>query len=169
MQRYGINSQNIKYGESFSQIFSSDPSDAAPLGMIVGIDGNGKSFVGFDVSNIVIKQKVPVIGTIEVPLEQAILALVPDGKVTVGNLMTVINKLPDLGDNAGIISAVQKVVNQILKIYPAAADWSISFKRQQNQVYTLQQEHLQARTTHSSRCWIPDNCTSVKRCKTGVQ
>ena len=97
--------------------------------MIVGIDGNGKSFVGFDVSNIVIKQKVPVIGTIEVPLEQAILALVPDGKVTVGNLMTVINKLPDLGDNAGIISAVQKVVNQILKIYPAAADWSISFKR----------------------------------------
>ena len=124
-----VNSQNIKYGESFSQIFSSYPSDAAPLGMIVGIDGNGKSFVGFDVSNIVIKQKVPVIGTIEVPLEQAILALVPDGKVTVGNLMTVINKLPDLGDNAGIISAVQKVVNQILKIYPAAADWSISFKR----------------------------------------
>ena len=124
-----VNSQNIKYGESFSQIFSSDPSDAAPLGMIVGIDGNGKSFVGFDVSNIVIKQKVPVIGTIEVPLEQAILALVPDGKVTVGNLMTVINKLPDLGDNAGIISAVQKIVNQILKIYPAAADWSISFKR----------------------------------------
>ena len=124
-----VNSQNIKYGESFSQIFSSDPSDAAPLGMIVGIDGNGKSFVGFDVSNIVIKQKVPVIGTIEVPLEQAILALVPDGKVTVGNLMTVINKLPDLGDNAGIISAVQKVVDQILKIYPAAADWSISFKR----------------------------------------
>ena len=124
-----VNSQNIKYGESFSQIFSSDPSDVAPLGMIVGIDGNGKSFVGFDVSNIVIKQKVPVIGTIEVPLEQAILALVPDGKVTVGNLMTVINKLPDLGDNAGIISAVQKVVNQILKIYPAAADWSISFKR----------------------------------------
>ena len=124
-----VNSQNIKYGESFSQIFSSDPSDAAPLGMIVGIDGNGKSFVGFDVSNIVIKQKVPAIGTIEVPLEQAILALVPDGKVTVGNLMTVINKLPDLGDNAGIISAVQKVVNQILKIYPAAADWSISFKR----------------------------------------
>ena len=124
-----VNSQNIKYGESFSQIFSSDPSDAAPLGMIVGIDGNGKSFVGFDVSNIVIKQKVSVIGTIEVPLEQAILALVPDGKVTVGNLMTVINKLPDLGDNAGIISAVQKVVNQILKIYPAAADWSISFKR----------------------------------------
>ena len=124
-----VNSQNIKYGESFSQIFSSDPSDAAPLGMIVGIDGNGKSFVGFDVSNIVIKQKVPVIGTIEVPLEQAILALVPDGKVNVGNLMTVINKLPDLGDNAGIISAVQKVVNQILKIYPAAADWSISFKR----------------------------------------
>ena len=124
-----VNSQNIKYGESFSQIFSSDPSDAAPLGMIVGIDGNGKSFVGFDVSNIVIKQKVPVIGTIEVPLEQAILALVPDGKVTVGNLMTVINKLPDLGDNAGIISAVQKVANQILKIYPAAADWSISFKR----------------------------------------
>ena len=124
-----VNSQNIKYGESFSQIFSSDPSDAAPLGMIVGIDGNGKSFVGFDVSNIVIKQKVPVIGTIEVPLEQAILALVPDGKVNVGNLMTVINKLPDLGDNAGIISAVQKVVDQILKIYPAAADWSISFKR----------------------------------------
>ena len=65
-----VNSQNIKYGESFSQIFASDPSDAAPLGMIVGIDGNGKSFVGFDVSNIVIKQKVPVIGTtIEVPLE----------------------------------------------------------------------------------------------------
>ena len=124
-----VNSQNIKYGESFSQIFSSDPSDAAPLGMIVGIDGNGESFVGFDVSNIVIKQKVPVIGTIEVPLEQAILALVPDGKVNVGNLMTVINKLPDLGDNAGIISAVQKVVDQILKIYPAAADWSISFKR----------------------------------------
>ncbi|BFK64018.1 hypothetical protein I2700191B6_03710 [Dorea formicigenerans] len=124
-----VNSQNIKYGESFSQIFASDPSDAAPLGMIVGIDGNGKSFVGFDVSNIVIKQKVPVIGTIEVPLEQAILTLVPDGKVNVGNLMTVINKLPDLGDNAGIISAVQKVVDQILKIYPAAADWSISFKR----------------------------------------
>lgn len=125
-----VNSQNIKYGESFSQIFASDPSDAAPLGMIVGIDGNGKSFVGFDVSNIVIKQKVPVIGTtIEVPLEQAILTLVPDGKVNVGNLMSVINKLPDLGDNAGIISAVQKVVNQILKIYPAAADWSISFKR----------------------------------------
>ena len=125
-----VNSQNIKYGESFSQIFASDPSDAAPLGMIVGIDGNGKSFVGFDVSNIVIKQTVPVIGTtIEVPLEQAILTLVPDGKVNVGNLMTVINKLPDLGDNAGIISAVQKVVNQILKIYPAAADWSISFKR----------------------------------------
>lgn len=125
-----VNSQNIKYGESFSQIFASDPSDAAPLGMIVGIDGNGKSFVGFDVSNIVIKQKVPVIGTtIEVPLEKAILTLVPDGKVNVGNLMSVINKLPDLGDNAGIISAVQKVVNQILKIYPAAADWSISFKR----------------------------------------
>ena len=40
-----VNSQNIKYGESFSQIFASDPSDAAPLGMIVGIDGNGKSFV----------------------------------------------------------------------------------------------------------------------------
>ena len=41
--------------------------------MIVGIDGNGKSFVGFDVSNIVIKKKVPVFGTtIEVPLEQAI-------------------------------------------------------------------------------------------------
>lgn len=124
-----VNSQNIKYGESFSQIFASDPSDAAPLGMIVGIDGNGKSFVGFDVSNIVIKQKVPFIGTIKVPLEKAILTLVPDGKVNVGNLMTVINKLPDLGDNAGIISAVQKVVNQILKIYPAAADWSISFKR----------------------------------------
>ena len=125
-----VNSQNIKYGESFSQIFASDPSDAAPLGMIVGIDGNGKSFVGFDVSNIVIKKKVPVFGTtIEVPLEQAILTLVPDGKVNVGNLMTVINKLPDLGDNAGIISAVQKVVDQILKIYPAAADWSISFKR----------------------------------------
>ncbi|WP_158683031.1 MBG domain-containing protein [Dorea sp. Marseille-P4042] len=124
-----VNSQNIKYGESFSQIFASDPSDAAPLGMIVGIDGNGKSFVGFDVSNIVIKQKVPVIGTIEVPLEQAILALVPDGKVNVGNLMNVINKLPNFGDNKGIISAVQKVVNQILKIYPAAADWSISFKR----------------------------------------
>ena len=53
-----VNSQNIKYGESFSQIFASDPSDAAPLGMIVGIDGNGKSFVGFDVSNIVIKQKL---------------------------------------------------------------------------------------------------------------
>ena len=52
-----VNSQNIKYGESFSQIFASDPSDAAPLGMIVGIDGNGESFVGFDVSNIVIKQK----------------------------------------------------------------------------------------------------------------
>ena len=99
-----VNSQNIKYGESFSQIFASDPSDAAPLGMIVGIDGNGKSFVGFDVSNIVIQQKVPFIGTIKVPLEQAILALVPDGKVNVGNLMTVINKLPDLGDNAGIIS-----------------------------------------------------------------
>ena len=124
-----VNSQNIKYGESFSQIFASDPSDAAPLGMIVGIDGNGKSFVGFDVSNIVIKQKVPAIGTIEVPLEQAILALVPDGKVNVGNLMNVINKLPNFGDNKGIISAVQKVVNQILKIYPAAADWSISFKR----------------------------------------
>nr|WP_288696975.1 MBG domain-containing protein [uncultured Dorea sp.] len=124
-----VNSQNIKYGESFSQIFASDPSDAAPLGMIVGIDGNGKSFVGFDVSNIVIKQKVPVIGTIEVPLEQAILTLVPDGKVNVGNLMNVINKLPNFGDNKGIISAVQKVVNQILKIYPAAADWSISFKR----------------------------------------
>lgn len=124
-----VNSQNIKYGESFSQIFASDPSDAAPLGMIVGIDGNGKSFVGFDVSNIVIKQKVPFIGTIEVPLEQAILTLVPDGKVNVGNLMNVINKLPNFGDNKGIISAVQKVVNQILKIYPAAADWSISFKR----------------------------------------
>ena len=124
-----VNSQNIKYGESFSQIFASDPSDAAPLGMIVGIDGNGKSFVGFDVSNIVIKQKVPVIGTIEVPLEQAILALVPDGKVNVGNLMNVINKLPNFGDNKGIISAVQKVLDQILKIYPAAADWSISFKR----------------------------------------
>ena len=125
-----VNSQNIKYGESFSQIFASDPSDAAPLGMIVGIDGNGKSFVGFDVSNIVIKKKVPVFGTtIEVPLEQAILTLVPDGKVNVGNLMNVINKLPNFGDNKGIISAVQKVVNQILKIYPAAADWSISFKR----------------------------------------
>ena len=125
-----VNSQNIKYGESFSQIFASDPSDAAPLGMIVGIDGNGKSFVGFDVSNIVIKQKIPVIGTtIEVPLEQAILTLVPDGKVKVGNLMTIINKLPDLGDNKGVISAVQKVVEQILKIYPAAADWSVSFKR----------------------------------------
>ena len=125
-----VNSQNIKYGESFSQIFASDPSDAAPLGMIVGIDGNGKSFVGFDVSNIVIKQKVPGIGTtIKVPLEQAILALVPDGKVNVGNLMNVINKLPNFGDNKGIISAVQKVVDQILKIYPAAADWSISFKR----------------------------------------
>ena len=124
-----VNSQNIKYGESFSQIFASDPSDAAPLGMIVGIDGNGKSFVGFDVSNIVIKQKVPFIGTIKVPLEQAILALVPDGKVNVGNLMNVINKLPNFGDNKGIISAVQKVVDQILKIYPAAADWSISFKR----------------------------------------
>ena len=125
-----VNSQNIKYGESFSQVFASDPSDAAPLGMIVGIDGNGKSFVGFDVSNIVIKQKIPVIGTtIEVPLEQAILTLVPDGKVKVGNLMTIINKLPDLGDNKGVISAVQKVVEQILKIYPAAADWSVSFKR----------------------------------------
>lgn len=46
----------------------------------------------------IIKQKVPVIGTtIEVPLEQAILTLVPDGKVNVGNLMSVINKLPDLG------------------------------------------------------------------------
>ena len=62
-------------------------------------------------------------------MEQAILALVPDGKVNVGNLMNVINKLPNFGDNKGIISAVQKVVNQILKIYPAAADWSISFKR----------------------------------------
>lgn len=125
-----VNSQNIKYGESFSQVFASDPSDAMPLGMIVGIDGNGKSFVGFDVSNIVIKKKIPVIGTtIEVPLEDAILALVPEGKVNVGNLMGVINQLPDLGDNAGIISAVQKVVDQILKIYPNAANWSISFKQ----------------------------------------
>lgn len=73
-----VNSQNIKYGESFSQVFASDPADAVPLGMIVGIDGNGKSFVGLDTSNVVIKEKIPVIGTeIEVPLENVILTLVP--------------------------------------------------------------------------------------------
>ncbi len=124
-----VNSQNIKYGESFSQVFASNPSDAMPLGMIVGIDGNGKSFVGFDCSNIVIKKEYPLIGTVEVPLEDAILTLVPDGKVNVGNLMTIINKLPNAGDNEGIISAVQKVVDQILKIYPDAANWSVSFRR----------------------------------------
>lgn len=124
-----------------------------------------------NVSNIVIKKKVPVFGTtIEVPLEQAILTLVPDGKVNVGNLMTVINKLPDLGDNAGIISAVQKVVDQILKIYPAAADWSISFKRPtESGVIPCSRSIYKPELQHSSRCWIPDNCTSVKRCKTGVQ
>ena len=125
-----VNSQNIKYGESFSQVFASDPADAVPLGMIVGIDGNGKSFVGLDTSNVVIKKKIPVIGTeIEVPLENAILTLVPSGKIKVGNLMTIINKIPDLGDNAGVISAIQKVVNTVLKIYPAAEDLEISFKR----------------------------------------
>lgn len=125
-----VNSQNIKYGESFSQVFASDPADAVPLGMIVGIDGNGKSFVGLDTSNVVIKEKIPVIGTeIEVPLENAILTLVPSGKIKVGNLMTIINKIPDLGDNAGVISAIQKVVDMVLKIYPAAEDLEISFKR----------------------------------------
>ena len=125
-----VNSQNIKYGESFSQVFASDPADAVPLGMIVGIDGNGKSFVGLDTSNVVIKKKIPVIGTeIEVPLENAILTLVPSGKIKVGNLMTIINKIPDLGDNAGVISAIQKVVDTVLKIYPAAEDLEISFKR----------------------------------------
>lgn len=125
-----VNSQNIKYGESFSQVFAADPADAVPIGMIVGIDGNGKTFVGFDVSNVVIKQQIPVIGTtIEIPLENAILTLVPSGKVKIGNLMTIINKLPNLGDNAGVISAVQKIVDAILKIYPAAADFEISFKR----------------------------------------
>ena len=125
-----VNSQNIKYGESFSQVFASDPADAVPLGMIVGIDGNGKSFVGLDTSNVVIKEKIPVIGTeIEVPLENAILTLVPSGKIKVGNLMTIINKIPDLGDNAGVISAIQKVVDTVLKIYPAAEDLEISFKR----------------------------------------
>ena len=125
-----VNSQNIKYGESFSQVFASDPADAVPLGMIVGIDGNGKSFVGLDTSNVVIKEKIPVIGTeIEVPLENAILTLVPSGKIKVGNLMTIINKIPDLGDNAGVISAIRKVVDTVLKIYPAAEDLEISFKR----------------------------------------
>lgn len=125
-----VNSQNIKYGESFSQVFASDPADAVPLGMIVGIDGNGKSFVGLDTSNVVIKEKIPVIGTeIEVPLENVILTLVPSGKIKVGNLMTIINKIPDLGDNAGVISAIQKVVDTVLKIYPAAEDLEISFKR----------------------------------------
>lgn len=109
-----MNSQNIKYGESFSQVFAADPADAVPIGMIVGIDGNGKTFVGFDVSNVVIKQQIPVIGTtIEIPLENAILTLVPSGKVKIGNLMTIINKLPNLGDNAGVISAVQKIVDAI--------------------------------------------------------
>ena len=125
-----VNSQNIKYGESFSQVFASDPADAVPLGMIVGIDGNGKSFVGLDTSNVVIKEKIPVIGTeIEVPLENVILTLVPSGKIKVGNLMTIINKIPDLGDNAGVISAIRKVVDTVLKIYPAAEDLEISFKR----------------------------------------
>lgn len=111
-----VNSQNIKYGESFSQVFASDPADAVPLGMIVGIDGNGKSFVGLDTSNVVIKEKIPVIGTeIEVPLENVILTLVPSGKIKVGNLMTIINKIPDLGDNAGVISAIRKVVDTVLK------------------------------------------------------
>lgn len=125
-----VNSQNIKYGESFSQVFASDPADAVPLGMIVGIDGNGKSFVGLDTSNVVIKEKIPVIGTeIEVPLENVILTLVPSGKIKVGNLMTIINKIPNLGDNAGVISAIRKVVDTVLKIYPAAEDLEISFKR----------------------------------------
>ena len=125
-----VNSQNIKYGESFSQVFASDPADAVPLGMIVGIDGNGKSFVGLDTSNVVIKEKIPVIGTeIEVPLENVILTLVPSGKIKVGNLMTIINKIPDLGDNAGVISAIRKVVDTVLKIYPATEDLEISFKR----------------------------------------
>ena len=43
--------------------------------------------------------------------------------------MTIINKIPDLGDNAGVISAIRKVVDTVLKIYPAAEDLEISFKR----------------------------------------
>ena len=111
-----VNSQKIIYGEKFDTVFSSDPKDAKVIGMIVGIDGNGKSYVALDLSAL----------TADNALANAIYNALKDQKVNVGTLVDILSKIPAI--DGGILDSIQQVIDVIKKVYPNIDSLTINLK-----------------------------------------
>lgn len=105
-----VNSQEITYGETFSDIFTCNPKDAEPVGMIIGVEGEGKTFVGADVSNVLPEGMLP-------------------ETMTVDELSTIISMLPSFGVDEGTVSAIEKVINKAVEIYPEAKNYKVHFRK----------------------------------------
>lgn len=104
-----VNSQNITYGETFDNIFSSDPADAKPVGLIAGIDKNGKTFVGLDASNM--------LGSIHEILPET---------MTVKELVSLLTTYK--GEDSDIVGTVNKIIDMLKQIYPDIEEYPISFR-----------------------------------------
>ena len=111
-----VNSQKITYGEKFDTVFSSNPKDAKVIGMIVGIDGNGKSYVALDLSAL----------TADNAIANAIYNALKDQKVNVGTLVDILSKIPAI--DGGILDSIQQVIDVIKKVYPDIDSLTINLK-----------------------------------------
>lgn len=107
-----VNSQNITYGEEIQTVFSSTPTKAKPVGLIVGIEGNGKSYVALDLNGIVDLtqlENVPFIGN---DIKDFL-----DNGVNVGKLVSVLNTIADYGFiDSSVADAIAKVIETINSI-----------------------------------------------------
>ena len=84
--------------------------------MIVGIDGNGKSYVALDLSAL----------TADNVLANAIYNALKDQKVNVGTLVDILSKIPAI--DGGILDSIQQVINVIKKVYPDIDSLTINLK-----------------------------------------
>lgn len=107
-----VNSQNITYGEDLQKVFSSTPEKAKPVGLIVGIEGDGENYIALDLSSIVDLNQyknTPIIG-------DYIKDLLDNG-VKVGGLVELLQTIASSNIiDSSVVDAIAQVIETINSI-----------------------------------------------------
>ncbi len=141
--KVSVDSQSITYGGSFNQpIVSASPTEAKPVYAIVGIEGDGSSYVSIDFGSITVNDALG--GNIpdyvpaewrEKPLQDVITYVLGNefsandllnGLDRIGEYLEYLNKIPGVNvDVDGLISRIRAVLDKVSEIAPGVMDSNI--------------------------------------------
>ncbi len=141
--KVSVDSQSITYGGSFNQpIVSASPTEAKPVYAIVGIEGDGSSYVSIDFGSITVNDALGGIIPDLVPAKwrekplQDVFTDVLGNEFSANDLLNGLDKIegylapldeiPGV-DVSGMISRIRAVLNKVSEIAPGAMDSKIIF------------------------------------------